>query len=341
VTVRKKLRVLALMHDYLVPPDDVSDVDLVTVDWKTEYDVTSTLAELGHEVYPLGVSDDVSVIQRAVDEFRPHIAFNMMEAFREVTAFETNIVAHLELLRLPYTGCNPRGIMLSRDKALSKQLLVYHEIPVPGFAVFKRHRAVRRPPELRFPLIIKSLNEDASIGISQASVVDTDSKMRERVDFIHESIGTDAIAERFIRGRELYVGVVGNTRTRAFPVWEMHFDKMGERMHQIATDRVKWSAPYQQKHGIRTRAAKTLRTGLATELQQVARRVYRALKMSGYARMDFRLNDAGQYFVLEANANPQLAFGEDFAESAEHAGLSYEALLERILREGLRWKPEE
>ena len=341
MTPRKKLRVLALMHDYLVPPDSVSDHDLLTVDWKTEYDVTSTLGELGHEVHPVGISDDVSVIQQAVDEFTPHIAFNMMEAFREVSAFEMNIVSHLELLRLPYTGCNPRGIMLSRDKALSKQVLAYHQIPVPDFAVFKRKRAVQRPPGLQFPLIIKSLNEDASIGIAQASVVDTDKKMRERVAFVHDSIGTDAIAERFIAGRELYVGVVGNTGAQVFPVWEMHFDKMSEGLHRIATDRVKWSLRYQQKHGIRTRAAKALPTGLASELQRVATRVYRALKMSGYARMDFRLNAAGQYFVLEANANPQLAFGEDFAESAEHAGISYEALLERILREGLRWKPED
>ena len=336
----RKLRVLVLLHDYLVPPSDLSGVDLATVEWKTEYDVTSTLVDLGHEVRVLGIGDDLGVIAPAVEAFRPHIAFNMMEAFREIGAFEMNVVAYLELLGLRYTGCNPRGILLSRDKALSKQLLAHHRIPVPDFAVFRQGAAVRRPRHLRFPLIVKSLTQEASIGIAQASVVDDDRTLGERVRFVHESIGTDAIAERYIEGRELYVGVIGNDRLRAFPVWEMHFDKMPAGVHRIATDRVKWSVEYQKTHGIRTSAATRLSPGLALTLQRVAKRVYRALSLSGYARMDIRLAADGRFYVLEANANPQLAYGEDFAESAEHAGLSYEVLLGRILREGMRWRPE-
>ena len=291
----KKLRVLALLHDYLVPPDDVTGVDLAAVEWKTEYDVTSTLADLGHDVHVLGVADDLGIIAQTVEEFRPHIAFNMMEAFHEVGAFEMNVVAHLELLRLPYTGCNPRGIVLSRDKALSKRLLAHHRIRVPDFAVFRRGPAVRRPPELGFPLIVKSLTQEASIGIAQASVVHDDDKLRERVEFVHESIGTDAIAERYIAGRELYVGVIGNERLRAFPVWEMHFDNMPSGVHRIASDRVKWSVKYQQKHRIRTTEATGLPTGLAATLQRVAKRVYRSLSLSGYARMDIRLAPDGRF----------------------------------------------
>ena len=328
------------MHDYMVPPEDVSGADLATVEWKTEYDVTSTLVDLEHEVHQLGVKDDLGVIRQAIDDFSPDIAFNLLEAFHEVGAFDMNVVSYLELLRLPYTGCNPRGMVLSRDKALSKQLMAYHRIPVPEFAVFRRGRAIRRPRRLDFPLIVKSLTQEASIGIAQASVVDDDTKLRERVHFVHESIGTDAIAERFIDGREFYVGVLGNDRLQVFPVWEMHFDRMPEGVHRIATDKVKWSVAYQKKHGIQTTAARDLPSGVPEAMQRVAKRVYRNLNMSGYARMDLRMDGHGRFYVLEANANPQLAFGEDFAESAERAGLSYEDLLERILREGLRWRPE-
>src|SRR5678815_1468647 len=144
----KKLRVLVLVHDYLVPPDDITGVDLATADWKTEYDVTNALRELGHEVRVLGVKDDLGVIRAANDEFRPNIAFNLMEAFHEVGTFDMNVVSYLELLRLPYTGCNPKGMLLSRDKALSKKLLAYHRIPIPEFVVCKRGRAAKLPKQL-------------------------------------------------------------------------------------------------------------------------------------------------------------------------------------------------
>ena len=336
----KKLRILALMHDYMVPPADVSSVDLATVEWKTEYDVTSTLSDMGHEVRALGVKDDLGVIRQAKDEFQPHIAFNLMEAFHEVGAFDMNVVSYLELIRLPYTGCNPRGMVLSRDKALSKQLMAYHRIPVPEFTVFRRGLAIKPSRRLTFPAIVKSLTQEASIGIAQASVVEDESKLRERVKFVHHSIGTDAIVERYIDGRELYVGVVGNERLQVFPVWEMEFGKMPDGVHRIATDRVKWSVKYQRKHGISTNAA-MLPEAMSEAIKRVAKRVYRTLNMSGYARMDLRADENGRFFVLEANANPQLAFGEDFAESAERAGLRYDDLLQRILNVGLRWRPEQ
>jgi D-alanine-D-alanine ligase len=334
-----KLRVVVLMHDYLVPPDDVSGHDLMAVQWKTEHDVLVTLREMGHEVRPVGIKDDLTVIRRAVEEFKPHIAFNMMENFHEVGAFDHNIVSYLELLRVPYTGCNPRGLMLARDKALSKTLLAYHRIPVPDFVVVHVGRKPRRPKRLAFPLIVKSLTEEASIGISQASVVEDDEKLRERVEFIHSSVGTDAIIERYIDGRELYVGIIGNQRLRVFPVWELHFTKMPDDVHRIATERVKWSTKYQRKYGIKTEAAK-LPDGVAAQIQRVCKRVYRTLDLSGYARIDLRMDESGRVFVIEANPNPQLAYGEDFAESAEWAGVSYEGLLQQILLAGLRWRPE-
>ena len=334
-----KKRILALVHDHLVPPEDTTGIDILEAEWKMEYDVIETLRERDHEVRVLGVHDDLAGIRPSAGFFEPHIVFNLMEAFAGVTTFDQNVVSYLELLRLRYTGCNPRGLILARDKALSKKLLAYHRIPVPDFTVVRYGRKPVLSKRMHFPLIVKSLFFEASAGISQASVVENAEQLARRVQFIHESLGTAAIVEQFIDGRELYVGVLGNERLDVFPVWEMSFAQMPENRWRIATERVKWSTQYQKKHGIMTNAAKL--DAAATEgIQRIAKRAYRALDLNGYARIDLRMDDEGRAYVLEANPNPNLAYGEDFAESAEVAGTSYEELLERIIALGIRWKPE-
>ena len=336
-----KLRVLALVHRHLIPPDTVPEgTDLVAAPWRTEFDVVSTLKTMGHEVQILGVHDDLSELRRASTEWKPHIAFNLLEGFDDVTIFDQNVVSHLELLKLPYTGCNPRGLLMARDKSLSKKLLAYHRIAVPEFEVFRIGRKFRRPKRLSFPLIVKSLTQEASIGISQASVVDSDEKLRERVTFIHESIGTAAIVERYVEGRELYVGILGNQVLQALPVWELFFANMPPDVRRIATDRVKWSVKYQKKYGIESGPANELPEVDAERIQHACKRTYRALELSGYARIDLRLDDKGVIWVLEANPNPQIAKGEDFAASAEKIGVAYDALLQRIINLGMRWQPE-
>jgi len=336
-----KLRVLALVHRHLVPPETVEEgTDITAAPWRTEYDVVSTLKGMGHEVRVLGVHDDLGDIRRASEEWKPHIAFNLLEGFDDIVIFDQNVVSHLELLKLPYTGCNPRGLVLARDKSLSKKLLAYHRIPVPEFEVVRMGRPVRRPKRLSFPLIVKSLTQEASIGISQASVVDSDDKLKERVAFIHDSIGTAAIIEQYVEGREIYVGILGNQALQALPVWELYFTNMPDGARRIATDRVKWSVKYQKKYGIDSGPARDLSPAQAEGIQNICKRAFRALELSGYARIDLRLDDNGGVWVLEANPNPQIAKGEDFAASAERMGLGYETVLQRIINLGLRWQPE-
>jgi D-alanine-D-alanine ligase len=197
-----------------------------------------------------------------------------------------------------------------------------------------------RPKRLQFPLIVKSLTQEASVGISQASVVDSDEKLKERVLFIHESIHTAALAERYIEGRELYVGVIGNQHLQALPVWELFFTNMPPEAKRIATDRVKWSVKYQKKYGIDSGPATELPEATSIRIQHVCKRAYRALELSGYARVDLRLDESGGVWLLEANPNPQIARGEDFAASAQRIGMSYETVLQRIINLGLRWQPE-
>jgi D-alanine-D-alanine ligase len=335
----KPQRVLALVHRGLEPPDE--KVDKTTVqqaEWRMEYDVVRTLKVLGHELRVIGVHDDLTPIRTTMDDFKPTITFNLMEAFDDIIVFDQNVVSYLELLKVPYTGCNPRGLTLSRDKALAKKLMAYHRIPVPDFVVVALGAKARLPKRLQYPLIVKSLTYESSTGISQASVVANDEQLNKRVQFIHDTIMTPAIVEEFIDGRELYVGVMGNDRLQTFPVWEMSFSKMPDNNWRIATERVKWSVKYQKKHGIDTAVA-ALDADVAQKVQHLAKRVYRALDLSGYARIDLRMKPTGELFVIEANPNPQLAQGEDFAESARRAGVSYAKLIERIIGLGLQWQP--
>lgn len=333
----RRLRILVLTHPDLVPPDVLSSLSpKEAFDIKTEIDVITTLRKLGHDVHVLGVQWELRPIREAVDVLAPDIVFNLLEEFHGETTNDHNVVGFLELMKVPYTGCNPRGLMLSRGKALSKKLLHYHRIRVPEFAVFPIGRKVRRPRHLAFPLIVKSLIEHSSTGISQASIVDSDEKLSERVRFIHERVGTDAIAEQFIDGRELYVSVLGNDRLRAFAPWELAAEKGDPTEPLIATAKAKHDPDYQTKKGIVIRAAQELHPAVEERLLHDSKRIYRILELTGYARIDFRLDAENRAYFLEANPNPDIAEHEEFASAANYDGVSYPKLLERIIRLGLR-----
>ncbi len=335
----RKKRVAVLLHEDLVPPDSIEGMtDEQIAPFKTEFDVVATLREMGHDVITLGVSDDLGVIRRAIEQSKPHICFNLLEEFHGVGVYDAHVVSFLELMRQPYTGSNPRGLMLAHNKALSKMICRYHRIPVPSFAEYPIGRKVRRPGKLKFPLLVKSLTEEGSVGISQASVVYDDEHLVERVEFIHRTVGTDAIAEQYIEGRELYVGVLGNDRLQVLPVWEMVFPKLRGDAPKIATGKIKWDARYQKKIGLTTKPAKGLDESQQRYIQHLCKRIYRSLGLSGYARMDLRLAPDGRAYLIEANPNPNLSYGEDFAESAERAGMDYDELLHKLINLGLRYR---
>jgi len=334
---RKKLRVLVLMHEDLVPPEDIrtlSESEFHRI--KTESDLIEALRSLGHEARPLGVRDAVPPIRNAVEEWQPDIVFNLLDEFQGEAIYDQHVVAFLELLRVPYTGNNPRGLVLARDKALSKKVAMYHRITVPRFFTARKDRRVKRPKRMEFPLIVKSLVEEASMGISKASIVRDDEALEARVRFMHERIGTDAIVEQFIAGREIYVGVLGNDRLVALPPRELIVDELEPGEDLIATESLKHNVHYQKKHGVRIATAKKLPEGMAAALDRVSKRIYRMLSLEGYARIDYRLSEDGKLYFLEANPNPELANYEELASAAAKAGISYENLIQRILNLGLR-----
>jgi D-alanine-D-alanine ligase len=249
-----------------------------------------------------------------------------------------NVVGYLELLKVQYTGCNPRGLMLAHDKALSKKILAFHRIPVPQFAVFPLNRRIRRGSKLKFPLLVKSVTEEGSVGISQASVVYDEEKLIERIEFIHRNIATHAIAEEYIDGRDIYVGVIGNNRLKTMPPWELIIKHLPEGSVNIATLKVKWDLKYQARVGVVTEAAQNLTPEQHRMIEQLSKRIYRLLELSGYARLDFRMREDGKLFLIEANPNPQMREDEDFALSAKQAGITYVKLVNEIIRAGLSYE---
>lgn len=330
--MKKKLRVAVLMHPSMVPPEDVEAYsEQERYEWKTEYDVVTTLRELGHEVHPIGVADELGPIRTLIEEWKPDVVFNLLEEFLGRQDFDHHVVSFLELMQVPYTGCHPRGLMLARDKALSKKLLIYHHLTVPKFAAFPRGRRIHRPKGLEFPLIVKSQVHEASLGISQASIVDTDEKLRERVAFIHQRNQSDAIAEQYIDGRELYVPILGNTRLEVLPVWELLFENLPPGAARIATAHVKHNTSYQERRGIYQQHAEDLSSELREYVTKTSRRIARILDLDGYNRIDYRLGADGRLYFLEANPNPDIARSEEFASAAEEAGIGYPQLIQKIV----------
>jgi D-alanine-D-alanine ligase len=336
---KKKLKILGVLDKDLIPPDNIKELpEEVRKKYENEYDVISTLQELGHEVKIVGVAKDVTVIRGAMEEFQPDVAFNLIVEMHGYSMFEPHVCSYLELIQLPYTGCNPRGLMLAHDKALTKEILTYHRIHVPAFAVFPRNRRIQRPPRLKFPLLVKSLVEEGSVGISKASIVRDDDALTERVEFVHRKIGTHAIAEQYIEGREIYVAITGNYRLKVYTPWELLIENLAEGEPLIATSKLKWDRAYQEKVGLSTKPA-DLSPQIKKQIDHVSRRIYRILNLSGYARLDFRLTPEGVLYLLEANPNPDISYGEDFAEAAHHCGISYEKLLQTIVNLGVSYRP--
>ena len=337
--MKKKLRVLVLVSKHLIPPDFIPPEELERSNCRTEYYVINTLRQLGHTVEPLGIDGDLKLVKDSIDQFRPHILFNLLEEWDGETLFDHNVVSYLELIKQAYTGCNPKGLLLARDKSLSKKILNYHRIKTPHFAVAKRGKKFNRPQKMQFPLIVKSLTEEGSVGISQNSVVKDDTKLQERIAFIHEHALSDAIVETFIEGKDIYISVLGNKKINIFPILQLEFKDAPNGIHQIATSKVKWNPEYREKYSIDCQFATDLSPELANRISDLSKKIYKILAISGYARLDMRLTDDGQVYFIEANPNPDISNHEEFAISAQKAGIDYPNLIEKIVTLGLNWNP--
>jgi D-alanine-D-alanine ligase len=300
-------------------------------DRATEADVIRALGKLGHEVETLAVFDNALAVVEKVRDYAPAVVFNLCESFYNERSKEPNIPSLLELLRVPYTGAGPDAILLCKDKALAKAVLGYHRIRVPRFVVSRKARPRRTLRSFGYPSFVKPLGEESSDGISKASFGRNEKETIDRAHFLHEKLGCDVMIEEYVEGRELYVGVLGNRRVSALPARELFFGDLPESEPRFATFRAKWDDAYRAKWNIRNGPVAELPPALEKKLPEFTRRIATLLKITGTGRLDLRLKPTGELVFIEANPNPSLAKGEDFARSAATAGIDYEALIQKIL----------
>ena len=331
--MKKRLKVLLLFNTPYATPRgyDFKEEFADPENMYTENDVYRALQANGFEVRLLGIYDNIVPLLEEVKEFQPDIVFNLVEVFADKTHFDKNIGALLELLGLPYTGASSEALFICNDKSLSKKIFRFHRLRVARFHTFYRGHRVWRPRTIKLPAIIKPLCEEASRGISQASVADSEEAFIERIRFIHDNMKMDAIAEEYIEGRELYVSVLGNKRLTVLPPREIKFGQLPEDEPRIATYKAKWDDNYRDRWGIKSVFAGKLADGIQERIDDVCKRAYRALNMKSYVRFDIRVTPEGRVYIIEPNANPCIAKIDELAQSADKVGLTYNQLIRKIV----------
>ena len=292
------------------------------------------LRTLGHDASALVVDNTIEGTVSALRSVDPELIFNVAESFGGKSALESNVAALLNLLDLRYTGSSPAGLILAGDKSLTKKVLSFHSIKSPEFATIFRG-AVDWAGDLSFPVIVKPPQEDASLGITQKSVVRSLKELLERVDALQTEYPAPVLVEQYIEGREYYVGVLGNASAKALPIIELDFSKFPEGKTRIASWEAKWGDAGDAKgaefEGTVSVFPEHVPEELATRMQQVAVDAFHALRLRDYARIDLRVTESGEIFVIEVNPNCYLEANSEFARAAAKDGLPYPELIARII----------
>jgi D-alanine-D-alanine ligase len=293
--------------------------------------VAKALRSLGHRVSILGSHGNVKRLTAGLSRRKPDLVFNLMEMFGENIFGDIPVAGLLDLCGLKYTGSGPGELYLSQDKGLTKKLLAFEDILYPRFLVFSRGEAFETGGNLRMPLFVKPLRSDSSLGIGGKSLVHDAVALMERVAYIRKELNDSALAEEYIEGREFFVGVLGNAQAKALPPVEVDFTGFPEGVPKVLDSKAKWDVRSKEYKGTKSVLA-NLPDELRARLQKVAVDAYRALRVRDYGRVDIRLTETGEIYVLEVNASCYLERSSEFAMSAAAAGMDYPQLIERIVQ---------
>ena len=334
---KERLRILVLFEILEQPaPDEEYERRMrEEPDWRTEGHVCAALKARGHEVHLGAIYKNARDVIDLVERIQPDLVWNFVQTFHGTRYFESHVAGMLELCRVPYTGCGHRALMLCQDKALSKEILKHHRVAVPPFVVSRLSQPQKRLSKSIFPVMVKPLAEEGSVGISRDSFAETEEQALSRASFLHERLKQDVIVEHFVSGREIYVGVIGNDRLKVLPPRELKFSKVPDGEPKFASFKAKWDEGYRERWGIFSTFPDDLSEAMTRSIATVAKRVFRALQMRGFGRIDLRLTEEGKLVVVEANPNPEIARGEDLAEAAAKVGIPYEDLIEKVAYLGL------
>ena len=295
--------------------------------------VAEALSQLGHTVSIFAITEDVGKLVAGVRDQTPELIFNLVEGFGDdILGGLMGVTGVLDLLEIPYTGGGPGEIYLQEDKALSKKLLAYEQVLYPDFASFAPNADFETGGKLRMPLFVKPLRMDGSVGIvGKKSLVKTAQELMERVLSIHQELGDSALAEEFIDGREFYVGILGNLQPQTLVPIEMDFSGFAPDMPRVLDRKAKWDVNSTEFKGSKAVMADNLEPELRAKLQKTALDAYRALRVRDYGRIDMRLTDTGEIYVIEVNASCYLEKNSEFALAAAAGGIDYPQLIGKIV----------
>lgn len=306
----------------------------------SEYDksvdqIVDALKTLGHKPSVLCVHGDIVKLISGLQRRKPDLVFNLMEQFGERMLGLVEITGAIDLLDIPYTGSGAGELYLQEDKSLTKKLLAFENVQCPDFVVFSPQAELETGGKLRMPLFVKPMRMDSSFGIDGAlSLVRNTSELMERVQEIHKKFQDAALCEQYIEGREFYVGILGNQLPQAFPPVEMDFSKMPDGVPHVMDAKAKFDESTPEYQGSRPVVAE-ISDELRAKLQQVALDSYRALRIRDYGRVDVRLAESGEIYVIEVNANCYLERDSEYAMAARAAGLEYPQLIGKIVEHAL------
>jgi D-alanine-D-alanine ligase len=329
----KKLKI-TIIYDRAPDETDAKELELAMSGDGDEahHHLCEYLSKLGHEIRIYGVYDDVKGLIDELDANPPEIVLNTCESFRGDSSMEYHVPAILDMLGVKYTGSGPDALMLAQNKGLAKKILAYDGLWSADFTVYPKGQFDIRPSQLRFPLIVKPLTEDASIGIAESSVVKNDDALAARIAYVHEKIGCEALVEEYIEGREIFVGVIGDDKPIILPPMELDFSKATSDKLKVYSFKAKFDFAYRNKWGIQSLYPKDLKKETVAKIEEVTLTAYRALGLRDYGRIDLILAPDDAVYVLEVNPNPNIAENEDLPNAAEQAGLSYTDFAEQIIK---------
>ena len=292
-------------------------------------EVFDALEKLGHQPsYVLldGRSQSLAAVARCDAD----LIFNLTESYAGDDTKDMNIAAYLDLLDRQYTGAGPHALYLAQDKALAKKIFAFHDIRTPYFATSYKGR-LDHAHDISFPLIVKPTSEDGSIGIDASSVVGSVKELMEKIHYIHEEFDAPALIEEYIEGREIYAAVLGNGNAEALPLVELDLSKLPEGTPRIAGTEVKWEKETHAYRVTKSAPVEDMDEDTTRRLSETALAAYQALKLRDYGRIDMRLTDKGDVYVIEANPNPWLSRSAEFAMAAKKSGRSYTQLVGEIV----------
>jgi D-alanine-D-alanine ligase len=292
-------------------------------------EIFEALTELGHEP-SYHILDGKNQSLLALAKCGADVVFNLTESYAGDDTMDKNIAAYLELLQVPYTGNGPQALYLAQDKSIAKKIFDFHRIKTPDFAISYKGRT-EHSHDIEFPLIVKPVSEDGSIGIDSGSVVDSVKELMERIHYIHEEFDSPALIEEFIEGREIYAAIFGNDNPDVLPLIELDLSKLPKGTPRIACQEVKFDHETEAYKVTKSAPVEDLDEETTKKLQDTGLAAWRALGLRDYGRIDMRLNKKGEVYVIEANPNPWLSSVAEFTMAARKGGYSYTEMIDKMI----------